>query len=82
MGMTVQILDAWSRACRAYETARLDHERAVLAMRGAYAQGASPEDCKAIARVEETAFGRVQAALAVLRYFARASAESLSSVTH
>jgi hypothetical protein len=78
-GMTAQILDAWTRACRAYEAARLEHERAVLAMRGVYSDRATREECAEIAEAEEKAFGRVQATLAVMRYFARACAESCAA---
>jgi hypothetical protein len=77
--MTAQIVDAWTRACRAYELARLEHERAVLATRKAYSERASREECASIAEAEERAFGRVQAALAVMRYFAKACAESYSA---
>ena len=73
--MNAQILDAWSRACRAYEMARLEHERTILALRGMFAQTATPEECEAVALAEEAAFTRVQAALAVMRYFARACIE-------
>jgi hypothetical protein len=78
-GMTAQIVDAWTRACRAYELARLEHERAVLAMRRAYSAKSSREECAEWAQAEERAFGRVQATLAVMRYFARACAESCSA---
>jgi hypothetical protein len=77
--MAAQILDAWTRACRAYEMARLDHERAVLATRKAYSERGSREECIAVAEAEEKAFSRVQATLAVMRYFAKACAESHSA---
>jgi hypothetical protein len=80
--MTVQILDAWTRACRAYELARLEHERTLLAMRGAYSDRVTREECAEIAQIEEKAFAKVQSALAVMRYFARACSESHISATN
>jgi hypothetical protein len=77
--MNAQILHAWNKACRAYEMARLEHERTILAMRGMFSLTATPEECEAVAAAEELAFTRVQAALAVMRYFARACTESLSA---